>query len=133
MKRYRAAGLCFLSELIHLWLLPGQYEVFVGYGIIFLLIAMTQGFIGVSLLFEPRRRLITFGLWINGLTAFLYIFTHTFGVLVGEALLPLSVDAFGVVATVAEVLVVGFLFMMRRDFPVQRKRRSKLLQTKMQK
>jgi len=67
LLRYMAAGMCFLSELIHLWLLPEQYEIFIGYGIVFLLIAMAQGIIGANLLFEPRRRLLTFGLWVNAL------------------------------------------------------------------
>src|SRR2546423_11357751 len=56
------ATLCFSSELIHLWLLPGQYETYLGYGIIFFLIAMAQGVIGAHLLFEPCHRLLSFGL-----------------------------------------------------------------------
>ena len=86
---------CFASELIHLWLLPQQYDVFIGYGLIFLLIAMAQGVIGANLVFAPRRHLLTFGLWVNGSLVFLYLFTHTVGVLVAEAFLPLPVDPFG--------------------------------------
>lgn len=115
--RYIGSGLCFVSELIHLWLLPGQYEVFSGYGIIFLLIAMAQGFIGVNLLFEPRRRLLTFGLWANVLVAALYIFTHTIGVLVGIAFLPLPVDAYGIIATIVEIIAVILLYLLRADMP----------------
>ena len=93
--RYVGASLCFLSELIHLWLLPQQYEIFFVYGLIFFVIAMAQGVIGASLLFEPGRRLLSFGLWVNALIVVLYIFTHTIGVLVGLAFLPLPIDAWG--------------------------------------
>jgi hypothetical protein len=117
IMRYAVAGLCFLSEFIHLWLLPEQYEIYFVYGLIFLLIAMAQGVIGANLLFEPRRRLLTFGLWVNALTVVLYGFTHTIGVLVGLAFLPLPIDAWGVGATVAEsVAVIVFLF-LQRDMP----------------
>ena len=115
--RYTIASLCLLSELIHLWLLPEQYETFSGYGVIFLLIALAQGFIGVLFLFEVCRRLITFALWINILVAMLYIFTHTIGVLVGLALLPLPVDVFGIIATGAEIIAIVVLFLLRRDYP----------------
>lgn len=118
-KRLRtiAAGMCFLSELIHLWLLPEQYEIFIGYGIIFLLIAMVQGFIGAQLLFEPRRRLLTFGLWVNALIVVLYGFTHTIGVPVGLAFLPLPVDVWGVGAVMTSLVVVVLLWFLRRAMP----------------
>ncbi len=115
---------CFASELIHLWLLPVQYDVFIGYGLIFLLIAMAQGVIGANLLFAPRRRLLTFGLWVNVSLVFLYLFTHTVGVLVAEAFLPLPVDPFGVVATLCEMLVIGVLFLLRRESPKEPKRKK---------
>lgn len=115
---------CFASELIHLWLLPEQYEVFVGYGLIFLLIAMAQGGIGANLVFAPRRRLLTFGLWVNGLLVVLYLFTHTVGVLVAEAFLPLPVDPFGVAATLCEMLVIGMLFLLVRESPKEPKRKK---------
>jgi hypothetical protein len=109
--------MCFLSELIHLWLLPEQYEIFIGYGIIFLLIAMAQGVIGAHLLFEPRRRLLTFGLWVNALIVVLYGFTHTIGVPVGLAFLPLPIDVWGVGAAAASLVVVILLWLLRRDMP----------------
>ena len=124
IMRSVGAVACFVSELIHLWLLPEQYEVFVGYGLIFLLIAMAQGVIGANLVFAPRRRLLTFGLWVNGSLVFLYLFTHTVGVLVAEAFLPLPVDLFGVAATLCEMLVIGMLFLLRRESPKELKRQK---------
>ena len=124
LMRCTIASLCFVSELIHLWLLPEQYEVFSVYGIIFLLIAMAQGFIGMSFLFEPHRRIITFSLWVNVLVTFLYIFTHTIGVLVGLAFLPLPIDTLGVIATATEILAIGFLLALRQDYPKAKKRKK---------
>jgi len=114
---YVGAGLCFFSELIHLWLLPAQYEIYLGYGLIFLLIAMMQGVIGANLLFEPRRRLLTFGLWVNALIVVLYGFTHTIGVLVGLAFLPLPIDVWGIAATIAELGAVIVLLFLQRAMP----------------
>jgi len=123
---YVGAGLCFLSELIHLYLLPQQYEIFFVYGLIFLVIAMAQGVIGASLLFEPGRRLLSFGLWVNALIVVLYVFTHTIGVLVGLAFLPLPIDAWGVGATLAESAAVVILLLLRRDMPhIQRSKERK--------
>jgi hypothetical protein len=130
--RYVGASLCFLSELIHLWLLPQQYETFfialfyLNYGLMFLFIAMAQGVIGASLLFEPGHRLLSFGLWVNALIVVLYIFTHTIGVLVGLAFLPLPIDAWGVGATLAESAAVVILLLLRRDMPrIQRRKERK--------
>lgn len=115
------AALCFSSELIHLWLLPGQYEVYLGYGIIFFLIAMAQGIIGAHLLFEQRRHLLAFGLWVNALIVVLYSFTHTIGVLVGLAFLPLSIDAWGITATIAEVGAIIVLSFLLRNTPASKR------------
>jgi hypothetical protein len=120
-----AAGMCFLSELIHLWLLPEQYGTFIGYGIVFLLIAMAQGYIGAHLLFEPRRRLLTFGLWVNALIVVLYIFTHTIGVPVGLAFLPLPIDIWGVGAAIVSLVAVILLLLLRRDTPRLRRKGTK--------
>ena len=108
---YIASGMCFLSELIHLRLLPEQYEAFIGNGIIFLLIAMVQGIIGANLLCEPRRRLLTFGLWVNLLIILLYVFTHTIGVPVGLAFLLQPIDLWGIGATIAGTIVAILLFL----------------------
>jgi hypothetical protein len=123
LLNYVGACLCFISELIHLWLLPVQYETYFVYGLIFLLIAMTQGLIGANLLFGPGRRLLTFGLFINMLIVVLYSFTHTIGVLVGLAFLPLPIDGRGITATVAELGAVIVFFLLQRATPRIRRNR----------
>src|SRR5918993_1199353 len=46
--RYPAAGLALVSELIHLWVLPGQFVVAMLPGIFFLLVAISQGLLAVG-------------------------------------------------------------------------------------
>jgi len=118
---YVGASACFLSELIHLCLLPQQYEIFLIYGLVFLFIAMAQGVVGANLLFEPSRRLLSFGLSVNALIVVLYIFTHTIGVLVGLAFLPLPIDAWGIGATMTESIAIIILLFLRRDLPRMRR------------
>jgi hypothetical protein len=69
---------------------------------------------------------LSFGLWVNALIVVLYIFTHTIGVLVGLAFLPLPIDAWGVGATLAESAAVVILLLLRRDMPrIQRSKERK--------
>lgn len=118
------AGLCFLSELIHLYFLPQQYEIYLIYGCVFLFIAMAQGFVGASLLFEPGRRLLSCGIGVNLFVVLLYIFTHTIGVVIGLGFLPLPIDAWGIGATVAESVAVLILWFLRRATPSVRRYKS---------
>jgi hypothetical protein len=53
--RYAAAALAFASELIHLWVVPGQLVAAMLPGVFFLLVAVGQGLLGASLLFGPGR------------------------------------------------------------------------------
>lgn len=115
VMRYCIAGLSFVAELIHLWLLPAQYETFSGYGIVFLLIAMVHGLVGALLLFEPGRRIIACGIWFNFLVILLYVFTHSVGVPVGLAFVLLPVDVYGMLALLAELSVLVLLIVLRRD------------------
>jgi hypothetical protein len=52
--RYPAAALAFVSEVIRLRILPGQLVVAMLPGIFFLLVAIGQGLLAVSLLFHAR-------------------------------------------------------------------------------
>jgi hypothetical protein len=59
--RYPAAALAFVSELIHLWVLPGQLVIAMLPGIFFLLVAMGQRTAGGRPLI--RSRSINGGHW----------------------------------------------------------------------
>ncbi len=62
---YWAAGLAFASELIHLWVLPGEFVVSPLRGLFFVLVAACQGLLGVSLSFSPGRWAVRFGIMLN--------------------------------------------------------------------
>jgi hypothetical protein len=78
--RYPAAGLAFVSELIHLWVLPGQFVVAMLPGIFFLLVAISQGLLAVSLVFNPGRWTLRFGILLNLFVVFVWAFTRVVSV-----------------------------------------------------
>ena len=67
-------------ELIHLWVLPGQLVVAMLPGMFFLLVAMGQGLLAVSLLFSPGRSTVPFGIVLNLFVVFVWVFTRVVGV-----------------------------------------------------
>src|ERR671910_975688 len=112
--RYPAA-LAFVSELIHLWVLPGQFVVAMLPGIFFLLVAMGQGLLAVSLLFGPGRSTLLFGILLNLFVVLIWMLTRL--VRVPELFEPirLPADALDLAATVVEVLLLVLLVMLRRQ------------------
>src|ERR671916_2960439 len=63
--RYVAAALAFASELIHLWVVPGQLVAAMLPGAFFLLVAVCQGFLGASLLFGADKWTLRLGILLN--------------------------------------------------------------------
>ena len=114
--RYPAA-LAFVSELIHLWVLPGQLVVAMLPGMFFLLVAMGQGLLAVSLLFSPGRRTVRFGIVLNLLVVFVWVFTRVVSVPELFAPVRLPVDGLGAVATVVEVALLILLVMVKQQLP----------------
>ena len=112
-----AAGGCFFSELIHLWLLPEQVAIYYGYGAIFFLIAVIQGIIGANLLFKPGYRILTFGWVMNLLFVLLYTFTHIIGIPIGQTFYPLPFEAPGVIITIFEFITAILLLWLARKTP----------------
>jgi hypothetical protein len=124
--RYVAAVLAFASELIHLWVLPGQFVVAMLPGIFFLLVAMSQGLLAASLLFGPGRWTLRFGILLNLFVVLIWMLTRL--VRVPELFEPirLPADALDLAATVVEVLLLVLLVMLRRQTsPKKRKRRRR--------
>ncbi len=121
--RYPAASLAFVSELIHLWVLPGQIVVAVLPGLFFLLVAMCQGLLAVSLLFGPGRWTLRFGILLNLFVVFVWAFTRV--VSVPELFEPvrLPVDGLDLAATSAEVALLVLLVRMRRQLPPRKRKR----------
>jgi hypothetical protein len=114
--RYSAA-LAFVSELIHLWVLPGQLVVAMLPGMFFLLVAMGQGLLAVSLLLSPGRRTVRFGIVLNLLVVFVWVFTRVVSVPELFAPVRLPVDGLGAVATVVEVALLILLVMVKQQLP----------------
>ena len=123
--RYVAAALAFASELIHLWVLPGQFVVAMLPGIFFLLVAMSQGLLAASLLFGPGRWTLRFGILLNLFVVLIWMLTRL--VRVPELFEPirLPADALDLAATVVEVLLLVLLVMLRRQTPPKKRKRRR--------
>ena len=121
--RYPAAALAFVSELIHLWVLPGQLVVAMLPGIFFLLVATCQGLLGVSLLFGPGRWTLRFGILLNLFVVFVWSFTRLVSVPELFAPVRLPVGGLDLAATAAEVALVVLLVRLRRSLPTRKRRR----------
>ena len=120
---YAAVALSLFAALIHLWVMPGHFEEWWGYGTFFLASALAQGLYGAALLHRPRRPLLLLGIGGNLCIVVLYLVTRTvgipfFGPHAGEA------EGLGVVdlsATAAELaLVAALLAVLMRGLPRER-------------
>jgi hypothetical protein len=120
--RYPAAGLALVSELIHLWVLPGQFVVAMLPGIFFLLVASCQGLLAVSLLFGPGRWALRFGILLNLFVVFVWAFTRVVSVPELFAPVRLPVGGLDLVATAAELALVILLMRLRRSLPPKKRR-----------
>src|SRR5918997_1362146 len=121
--RYSAAGLALVSELIHLWVLPGQFVVAMLPGIFFLLVASCQGLLAVSLLFGPGRWALRLGILLNLFVVFVWAFTRVVSVPELFAAVRLPMGGLDLVATAAEVALVILLVRLRRSLPPKKPRR----------
>ncbi len=122
--RYAAASLAFASELIHLWVLPGQLVAAMLPGMFFFLVAACQGLLGASLLFGPSRWALRFGILLNLFVIFVWAIMRV--VSVPELFEPLwlPVDGLGAVATAAEVALVALLVALRRQLSPKKPKRE---------
>lgn len=120
---YPAASLAFVSELIHLWVLPGQFAVSMLPGIFFFLVAMGQGLLAGSLLFGPGRWTLRFGILLNLFVVLVWVFTRV--VSVPEVFEPIRLPVRGLdlVATVVEVALVLLLVRSRQQLPSKKRNR----------
>ena len=120
------AGLALVSELIHLWVLPGQFVVAMLPGIFFLLVASCQGLLAVSLLFGPGRWALRLGILLNLFVVFVWAFTRVVSVPELFAPVRLPMGGLDLVATAAEVALVILLVRLRRSLrPKKPKRRMR--------
>jgi hypothetical protein len=124
--RYSAAGLALVSELIHLWVLPGQFVVAMLPGTFFLLVAISQGLLAVNLLFGAGRWTLRLGILLNLFVVFVWSFTRVVSVPELFAPVRLPMGGLDLAVTAAEAVLVILLVRLRRSLPPRmRKRRMR--------
>lgn len=123
-RHYGAAGLAFIAELIHLWLVPGEFAIAPLRGGFFAVVAACQGMLAASLLFGPGRWALRLGMLINIGLVVVWVMTRftslaIFPALVGFTRLP--VGALDLTAVAAEIALLALLVQLRRHRVPQNK------------
>lgn len=121
--RYPAAALALASEMIHLWVLPGQLVAAMLPGIFFLLVAACQGLLAASLVFGPGRWTLRFGILINLFVVFVWVLTRVVSVPELFAPIRMPVGGMDIAAAAVEVALVVLLVRLRRSLPPIKRRR----------
>jgi hypothetical protein len=122
-KARYAAALAFASELLLLWALPGEFAARSLVGSFVLLAAVGQGMLTASLLVNPGRWTIRFGLLFNATIVLVWAATRVAGfpALLGFVRLP--VEPVGLVAAIIEIALLVLLLKIGRRLKTQRKER----------
>ena len=107
-----AAALAFVSQLGHLWILPGEFAARPLVGAFVFLAAVCEGLLAASLLLGPGRWTVRLGILLNATIVFVWIVTRFWGFPAAVGFAQLPVEPLGLAATVAEValivLLIGF-------------------------
>lgn len=74
--QYMAAACAFLSQAIHLWVLPGELVLSILSGLFFFTVAVGQGLLGVSLLFHPGKWAYRLGILLNSIIVLTLVAMH---------------------------------------------------------
>ena len=119
--RRLTAALAFVSQGIHLWVLPGQLAAAMPPGVFFFLVAMGQGLLGASLLFGGGRWTARFGILLNVFVVLVWLLTRTVSIPQLFEPIKLPVEGLGVAATFVEVALVVSLMKLGRS--LRRKKR----------
>jgi hypothetical protein len=119
--RRLAAALAFVSQGIHLWVLPGQLAAAMPPGVFFFLVAVGQGLLGASLLFGGGRWTARFGILLNVFVILVWLLTRAVSIPQLFEPIKLPVEGLGAVATAIEVALVASLMRLGRS--LRRKKR----------
>ena len=108
--QYLTAGLAFTLQAIHLSLVPESVVITLLPGVFFLAVAIGQGLLGVSLLFDSGRWTRRAGIVFNSLLVVIWVLTRLvpLAALTGSTRLP--IEPLGIAAVVVELTLVGLLF-----------------------
>lgn len=120
---YAVAALSMAAALAHLWMMPGHFGQWWGYGAFYLSAALVQGLFSVALLRWPGQRLSFSGVWTNLGLILVYMLSRTSGLPVGpHAGVAEEAGVLDMAATVSEVgaiiLLIGLLSGAYRRFAV---------------
>src|SRR4028118_2341864 len=119
--RRLTAALAFVSQGIHLWVLPGQLAAAMPPGVFFFLVAVGQGLLGASLLFGGGRWTARFGILLNVFVVLVWLLTRA--VSIPQLLEPIKLPAEGLGAAAPCVEVALLVSLMRLGRSLRRKKR----------
>jgi hypothetical protein len=121
-KARYAAVLALASELLLLWALPGEFAVRPLTGSFVFLAAVGQGMLAASLLVNPGRWTIRFGLLLNATIVLAWAATRVAGFPALMGFVRLPVEPLGLVVTFLEVALVISLLKVGRELKTKRTR-----------
>jgi hypothetical protein len=102
------AALSLMAALIHLWVMPGHFEEWWGYGTFFLVAAVAQVVYVPLLMRWPNRTVLLLGIGGNSAIVLLYLLTRVVGIPIfgPEAWEVEGVGIIDLCATTSEVAIV---------------------------
>ena len=119
-----AIALTMGAAMIHLWAMPEHFEEWWIYGVLFLLVALLQGFYGVALWLWGGRTVFILGMGGNLAVVVFYLVTRTvgvpFGPHVGEVEAVGVLDLAATTSEVALVVTLALLYRMGASFPIRK-------------
>ena len=119
--RRLTAALAFVSQGIHLWVLPGQLAAAMPPGVFFFLVAVGQGLLGASLLFGGGRWTARFGILLNVFVVLVWLLTRAVSIPQLFEPIKLPVEGLGAAATFVEVALVVSLMRLGRSLRRKKK------------
>ena len=120
-----AAALAFVSQLVHLWILPGHFAARPLVGVFVFLAAVCEGLLAASLLLGPGRWAVRLGILLNATIVFVWIITRFWGFPAAVGFAQLPVEPLGLAATVAEVVLIVLLARIGRHAKVERNKQAR--------
>jgi len=110
-----AVALTMGAAMIHVWAMPEHFDEWWFYGVLFLLVALLQGFYGAALWLWGGRTVFILGIGGNLAVVVFYLITRTVGVPFGPHVGDVeAVGVLGLAATISEVALVVTLVLLNR-------------------
>ena len=108
-----AIALTMVAALIHVWAMPEHFEEWWFYGVLFVLVALLQGFYGVALWLWGGRTVFVLGMVGNLAIVVFYLMTRTVGVPFGPHFGEVeAVGGLDLAATTSELVLVATLALL---------------------